>query len=256
MLVLVCALGAAVGILTVLVAGLLRSHADILRLLHELGVREQDLDDAVDLTAGRDPSDFRTQPGVPTPRQDGDRVAADLVGTTPDHRAAQVGVVGTRHSTLLAFLSTGCMTCRDFWEAFDGNLTLPGRDTRLVIVTKGPEAESPAAVEALAPRGVTTLMSTDAWDSYAVPVAPYFLLVDGPSGEIVGEGAATSWPRVANLLSQALADTGRAPSGTSTPMSRASGSARSAAVDDALLAAGVLPGDPRLYHDELRGPSE
>jgi hypothetical protein len=255
MWILVTALGVAVAALTVLVAGLLRSHADILRLLHDLGVRESDLDEPTRQDPAVAAGTFATQAGVPGPRPGDDIVAADLVGATPDGRATQVGVVGTRHSSLLAFLSTGCTTCRDFWDAFKADVDLPGRDTRLVIVTKGPEAESPPIVASLAPPGVTLVMSSEAWDAYAVPVAPYFLLVDGPSGEIIGEGAATSWTRVANLLRQALADTGRSGTGDRTRLARASGAERAAAVDDALLGAGIGPGDPRLYHGDTPPPS-
>ena len=53
-------------------------------------------------------------------------------------------------------------------------------------------------------------MSTAAWDGYTVSVAPYFAWVDGPSGVIVGEGAAATWEQLGGMLEQALADAGMA----------------------------------------------
>jgi hypothetical protein len=149
----------------------------------------------------RSPVELRTRPGVPEPRSAEGLVATDahdIAGITPIGSATMAGVVGAGHSTLLAFLSSGCGTCADFWRAFgDGEGTrLPGRDTRLVIVTKGPEAESVSAVGALAPPSVTTIMSSEAYDDYSVPANPYFILVDGPTGRVLGEGAA-AWPSTA-----------------------------------------------------------
>ena len=63
-------------------------------------------------------------------------------------------------------------------------------------------------------------MSTEAWHDYNVPGAPYFILVDGPRGAVVGEGTATTWERVQNLIGQAVVDDNErhtnAPSGEAT----------------------------------------
>jgi len=240
---LIVALAICVGILAVLVAGLLRSHADILAALHELGITEEDLGKSTD------GPQFETRPGVPQPREsEGDPTAHDIVGTTPTGGAARVAVVATRHTTLLAFLSSGCLTCRDFWEAFGGDLDLPGSDTRLVVVTQGSDAESPSAVASLAPPNITVLMSSEAWNDYAIPVSPYFLLVDGPTGAVIGEGAAATWDSVSSMLNQALSDTGKKASGKRTSSSRSKGARRQADTDEALAQAGIEPGDERLYH--------
>ena len=110
--------------------------------------------------------------------------------------------------TLLAFLSSGCLTCQEFWAAFaDGvGLELDGRPVRIVAVTKGTEQESPGAVAQLAPPDMTTIMSSEAYDDYGVPVSPYFVLVEAHSGAIAGEGAASSWPQLASLLDRAVTD--------------------------------------------------
>lgn len=241
---LVVALTVVVALLAILVAGLLRSHADILRALHALGITEEELTDH----DHSDGASFRTREGVPQPRGI-EGAAHDIVGVTPAGGTARAAVVATRHTTLLAFLSSGCLTCRDFWDAFSRKLDLPGTDTRLVIVTQGPESESSSAVAGLAPKDVTVLMSSEAWTDYGIPVSPYFLLVDGPSGEIMGEGAASTWDSVVGLLEQALADTGRTRKGRSTPQARARGAVREADTDEALSAAGIEPDDPRLYHE-------
>jgi hypothetical protein len=223
---LVVALAVAVGLLGLLVAGLLRSHAEILRRLHELG-------------AGLD--DEHQHGSAPVSLQGtrlsgrGDRPAFDLAGTTPDDEAVAYGVVGAGHPTLLAFLTSGCVTCEGFWGAFadPARRVLPG-GTRLVVVTKGPEQESESRVRDLAGPGLPVVMSTEAWEQYDVPVAPYFVHVDGPAGEVRGEGAAQTWDQLVGLLERALADQAAADDGE-------------ARADRALESAGILPGDPRLY---------
>lgn len=260
---LVVALAVVVGLLAVLVAGLLRSHADILRALHELGVgleehgppapRRRPRASAAEgrpthTTVGEAP-EIRTQPGVPEPRTDATSRAVDIAGATPDGGVARIGVVGVPNSTLVAFLSTGCLTCADFWRAFaaEGDLGLPGVDTRLVVVTRGPTDESTSAVRELAPPRITTVMSTDAWEDYGVPVSPYFLLVDGPSGSVVGEGAAHTWEQVSTLLSKAVADAGLNPTGRTRREFLAGGREREDRADRELSAAGIEPGHPSLY---------
>jgi hypothetical protein len=249
-------LGLVVALLSVLVVGLLRSHSEILKALHDLGVNLEDGAPAAssasrrELAASRH-APMRTAPGVARPRGENDRFGepSDLTGTLPSGGVAHAAVVGVDHSTLLAFLSTGCGTCGIFWEALGehGDAPLPGTDTRLVIVTNGPDAESPPAVADLAPAGVVTLMSSEAWDAYDVPVSPYFVLVDGPSSRIVGEGAGTSWSQILDLLGRAVADAQPAPRSRRTVPPRMGGQDRAERVDAELLAAGIAPGDPSLY---------
>jgi hypothetical protein len=244
------ALALVLAILGVLVVGLLRSHADILRALHDLGVN---LEDGPPGPARRQPAVSRHAPGrtvdgVAPPRGDGPLgAAADLTGTLPRGGSARVAVVGVDHPTILAFLSTGCGTCGTFWDALrDGVTVLPDPATRVVVVTNGPETESPAAVADLAPPGVVTLMSDQAWDDYGVPVSPFFVLVDGPTGRVIGEGSGTSWEQVVDLLGKAVADAEiLAP--PERPLTRMSGQDRADRVDRELRAAGIEPGDPSLY---------
>ncbi|HDH03433.1 MAG TPA: hypothetical protein ENH15_04225 [Actinobacteria bacterium] len=174
--------------------------------------------------------------------------AHDIIGSTPEGGTVKIGLEGSTGLTLLAFLSTGCLSCRDFWDAFAAeDLALPGGDTRLVIVSKNLEHESTSQLIKLAPANHQTVASTEAWDAYNVPVSPYFILIDGPSGMTLGEGAAATWPQVDNLLKQAMADLGVAPSGERQDQRAAGGEAREAKVDDDLAAAGITPGHPSLY---------
>lgn len=152
MIAVVLAEAAAILLLGVLVAGLLRSHAEILRQLHELGA-------GVDPDGSPGPVDvpFEVQPGIPAPRTSAPP-ARDLAGVSPDGDAIGIGVVGTPHHTVVAFLSSGCHTCAGFWHAFRAtDLALPG-NTRLVVVTKSGGEESESAVRALAPPGVPVVI--------------------------------------------------------------------------------------------------
>lgn len=193
----------ALALLVLLVAGLLRSQAEILRALHRLGVHVEGAD-----VAGRGelPGDRGLELGVTRPRPAAEP-AFDVVGTTPAGEGLAIGVIGAPHDTLIAFLSSGCITCHGFWEAFRDRapISLPSQ-TQLVIATQGPEQENAATVLALSPPDVPVVMSTAAWEGYGVPGAPYFIHVGGASGRVLGEGAASTWAQVASLLQQAVDD--------------------------------------------------
>jgi len=184
------------------------------------------------------------------PRHRASRAGADLAGTTPTGDAISVSIVGANHPTLVTFLTSGCTTCAAFWTAFaDPGLRVPG-GARIVVATKGAEAESPSRLAKFVPPDVPVVMSSDAWEAYDVPVAPYFALVDGPSGDVIGEGAAATWDNLRQMIEQALADAGMA-SGRKGRRRRESPERR---VDSDLLKAGVEPGDPRLYAPDAASP--
>ena len=235
-------------LLTVVVVGLLRSHGEVLRRLHALG-------------AGLDPDATETNdaPIALRPRGDLPRAgvglghAADLSGAGLHDDAVSIPVVGVQHRTLLAFLSSGCLTCRGFWDAFDRpeTLGLPA-DVRLVVVTKDPDEESVHTIRELAPRDLAVVMSSAAWEHYAVPGSPYFALVSGLAGRVVGEGTGASWDQVKSLLAHADGDAAEQASGTGALIGGGA-AATEARIDLELLAQGIEPGDPRLYRtaDEL-----
>jgi hypothetical protein len=236
---LVVALTLAVALLAVLVAGLLRSHAEILRSLHELGAGRED-------TVPRRPVDApcTVRPGVVEPGNAMGTPAHDVAGVTPGDEATLLSIASSGQDTLLAFLSSGCLTCQPFWDVFAAgrDLALPA-DTRLVVVTKGPEMESESAIGELAPDGVPVVMSTQGWDDYGVPGSPYFVHVDGVTGRVAGEGSATAWEQVVRLVREAAADRAL----TMQRQDRGDGPHREARADRELLAAGITPG-----HDSLR----
>jgi hypothetical protein len=235
---LVVGLAVAVGLLGLLVAGLLRGHAEVLRALHRMGV---DLDPSAPMEQA---VSFRSGSPRPTPGRPEATDVVDLTGLTPAGDAVSLAVTGVRHDTLVAFLTSGCATCRGFWDAFRSGIPdVPG-GARLVAVTRGADAESPAAVSALA--GPTpVVMSSDLWEHYDIPYAPYFVYVSGPEGRVMGEGVAAGWEEVRALVSNAVADgTTRRP--RAHQRSRAD-QRRDDAVDRQLRAAGIEPGDPRLH---------
>src|SRR6185503_2101968 len=132
MAVLITVEAVAIALLAVLVAGVLRSHAEILRALRDAGI-----------ATGHETEYERP---VPARRPSGS-AAQDVVGVTPAEESIVIGVVGAQHDTVLAFLTTGCITCGGFWRAFaeQGAESLPGAG-RVVIVTRDASEESESKV--------------------------------------------------------------------------------------------------------------
>ncbi len=246
---LVVGLTVAVALLGVLVAGLLRGHAEVLRSLHQMGV---DLDPSAPTGGPAGPVPVAS-PGVrPTPARPDSADIMDLTGVTPTGDSVSLAVGGVRHDTLIAFLTSGCATCRAFWDAFrSGMLEVPG-GARLVAVTRGSEAESPGAIAGLA-GSTPVVMSSEVWEHYDIPYAPYFVYVSGPASRVVGEGVAAGWEEVRALVANAVADGTTRPPEPQAQVRRglhersAADQRRDDDVDRHLRAAGIEPGDPRLY---------
>jgi hypothetical protein len=213
------------AVLTVLVAGLLRAYATVLRRLHALDGGSE----------SRGPQNFHLDPAaVPAPAaRESWTEGHDLTGTSVEH------------DTVLLFLSSGCASCEAFWSELARPVALP-RDTRLVVVAQGPEIESAGALGELAAPHLDVLMSTEAWRDYEVPGSPHVVFVEGRTGRVRGEGTGQSWTQVAQMLARATGD-----------LSVVDGRPRAdkpdrdaeveAEVDRELMAAGIMPGDPRLY---------
>ncbi len=177
--------------LTILVLGLLRSHALILKALHDLGA-------GLDLETSA-----RTAKGSPGPvpvELESGVVAPDR---EPGSRAPALADRELTGRSLLAFLSSGCAVCAGFWSEFAQPVDVPG-DGRLVVVAKEDDEESPSALAKLVPPGLDVVRSSLAFEEFEVPGSPYFVYVE--DGEIIGEGSATSWARVSDLMAQAVAD--------------------------------------------------
>ena len=192
-------------VLVVLVAALLRSHAEILRRLGPEGSGAPPLPEP--------PAGTRANAAAP-----------ELVGVTPAGDAIKLALTGA--PTLLAFLSSGCTSCAGFWGTL-AERRIPGVP-QAVVVTRGPEREQRGKIRSLAPVGVPVLMSSDAWEDYAVPGSPYFVLVEG--SEIRGEGVATTWDALASLVGDAVEEDREARD-----------------LEARLAAAGVGPDHPSLF---------
>ncbi len=201
-------------LLVMLVAALLRSHAEILR---RLGPD----DGAPRLPAP--PTGIRTASEAP-----------ELAGATPTGDAVKLALDG--RPTLLAFLSSGCSSCAGFWDALGERSVAPELQT--VIVTRGPEREQPAKLRSLTREEVPVVMSSQAWEDYAVPGSPYFVLVQ--DGAVRGEGVATTWHALSSLVGDAIREqTAHDPD---------------AGIDERLAAAGIGPEHPSLYPDASAAP--
>ena len=157
-------------------------------------------------------------------------------------------------TTLLAFLTSGCSVCLTFWEELGPDTATPG-DARLVVVAKGTRDDSPSVPSRGSPGPECEVVaSSAAWADYDIPGSPYFVLVEG--GVVTGEGSATSWPAVRDLLQQAVEESAhaRAAAGRTGPgaafagvvgaVGAGSGREDLRRIDAELLAAGIRPGSP------------
>ena len=257
MLTVVIAEGVAIVLLGVLVLGLLRSHALILKALHELGAglqleKEAGTGVTTATTGGKPgPVPVELETGVVQATRKDSATAHDIVGTDLDRAEQRVTVRTPGSRTLLAFLTSGCSVCQTFWDEFQGPVDVPG-DGDLRIIAKGSAEESISSLRTLAgDRDV--VQSSGAWVDYDIPGSPYFVYVEG--GVVTGEGSATTWAQVRDLMAQGVADNdeARAAAGRTGPGLLVGADLGRGELDslprmDAeLRAAGVGPGDASLY---------
>src|SRR3954469_24799380 len=119
------------ALLVLLVAGLLRSHAEILRRLG--------------------PGEDSVLPDPPAVVNT--RAPADIAGTTLEGDAVKISLGAAAPATLVAFLTSGCAVCGNFWDDMGRGRHAQAldRDLRLVVVTKDTAHESPSKLEKLRP---------------------------------------------------------------------------------------------------------
>ena len=213
-------------IVALLVAGMLRTHADIMRALNLSPVEDRQQPQPQELPPSRTgpPADVDEQLTVP---------AAPLEGVNLDLRPVSVEMKRDG-GTLLGFLTSGCLACLRFWSELSSptnRLSMPP-GARLILVVKDPDEESVARLRQLAPVDHPVVMSSQAWLDYGVPGAPYFVWIDGLSATVRGVGASDRIEGVLNLLSDQLLE--QDPD-------------RLAEEDRQLLAAGIHPDHPSLY---------
>src|ERR671921_2914929 len=254
MLAVVVAEGVAIALLTVLVLGLLRSHALILKALHELGAGLELERGSAASPGSVGPVPVQLETGVvPNARPDS-LVGADVAGTSLTGEELLIPVTGTGRRTLVAFLSSGCSVCQTFWDQMrSGPLDVPG-GARLVVVAKGPQEESSSRLSELAGPGLEVVQSSAAWTDYGVPGSPYFVYVE--DGVITGEGSSTTWTQVRDLMGQSVDDTADArlragrPADVPSPpgpLNAMTDYADLARADRELIGAGIHPGHASLY---------
>lgn len=237
-----------VALLAVLVVGLLRSHALILR---DLAGMRQELE-------GQQALDRAQAPPTSPPLEK--RGLADLpeADLSPEALAAEIAVIegidldlepqtwevgATGRATLIAFLSSGCLVCGQFWRDLDARGDELG-DVDVVVVTKGREEENLGKLRHLAGGALRVIMSTSTWERLEVPGSPYFVLLDAQGHTIAGAGSAQDWAQMSSLIQDYLLEleilTGD-DAGRTRELSRVE---RENAV---LAAAGLDPDDPSFF---------
>jgi hypothetical protein len=232
----VIVLAVLVGLAWLFLVAVLRSHAEI---LGRLGAIERRLG-----TGGFALGDADGGEHLPAPPTTPALPATDIAGETLAGDAVKVTLGVGAPRTLLAFLSTGCSVCESLWSELRAGGPA-SRGVRIVVVTKGPERESLTRLQRLAPAGGDLVMSTDAWSAYDVTATPHFVLVD--SGTVTGRGGGTSWAQILSLLADADSD---------VRLDRArTTSERAARAEQALAAAGIVPGHPTLYPSRDHEPT-
>jgi hypothetical protein len=209
----------------VYIVALLRSHADILRrlaVLEEGGV-------------ARTP----TTPVRAAPSGGEVTFAEAISGATLDGDSVTLSFGAGSPATLLAFLTSGCTSCAPLWAGLREAAELESLAERVVVVTHDSTRESPSRVRRLAPAVAEVIMSTRAWEDYAVPSSPHFVLTDG-SGGIRGRGTALSWSQLETMVDDARKD-------AVTPAAARTTEERAARSEQTLARAGIGPGHPSLF---------
>ena len=165
----------------------------------------------------------------------------EVRGETLEFEPASIAL-STEKPTLLAFLSSGCLTCSEFFSSFSDRPAMNEalRDIELVIVPKSRNEENVKKLREMAPADFPTVMSSETWARLQVPGSPYFVLIDSDH-QFLGAGSANTWSQVHSLVADSL-DERRIIEGKA---SRAG--SRFSREDADLAAAGITPDHPSLY---------
>ena len=212
----------------VYIVALLRSHADILR---RLAILEE----------GGSAARPSAATGLPGPGDEEIDAPAPISGTTLAGDSVALSFGAGSPPTLLAFLTSGCTSCAPLWAGLRETADRPALADRVVVVTHDATRESAARVARLAPARAEVVMSSAAWEQYAVPSSPHFVLTDGRGG-ISGRGAALSWSQLETMVGDARAD-----AVVVMPAAARSTEERAARSAQALARAGIGPGHPSLF---------
>jgi hypothetical protein len=233
----------------VYIVALLRSHADILRRLTALeegghGPATAPSDAAAGGGSERAPTVAAIGGGEVV-------TAREISGATLAGDSVMLSFGAGSPVTLLAFLTSGCASCAPLWAGLRESGEMGVLADRVVVVTHDTSRESPARVRRLAPEAVDVVMASSAWEDYAVPASPHFVLTDGAGG-ILGRGSALSWGQLTTMVADARAEAAdaRAEVPVRTTAERAARSERM------LAQAGIGPGHPSLYPSAAGPDSE
>jgi hypothetical protein len=149
---------------------------------------------------------------IPTYRDHPASTGRDIEGVDPSGTRLRIEIVGSAEPVLLLFLSSSCPGCGDMWEGAEDLRRAVGRPVRVVVVTRGPEAEDAAAIAGLVPAvqgdatagvPIAAVMSSQAYVDYRVAGPPFYALTSGP--EVCTEGVAWGVAETAAAVRQALA---------------------------------------------------
>lgn len=220
-----------------LIVGLLRSHTAILRRLSEL----------------EDGGLVTTDGGARARILE----AVDVRGTSIDGQPRWIDLTEPKTTTVLAFLTTGCDSCRTFWRAFGDVSERHGilQSANIVVVTKSRHEESTSRIRRLASPDLPVVMSSEAWGSFKIPGSPYFVYLE--EGRVLGEGSASNVPQLLSLMEDSLADS----LGEPVADDEAVPTWQTSRVNAILARAGIGPDhpslfDPRLSIDDVKGPND
>ena len=223
-----------VALLGLLVVSLLRTQAEILRRLDSLGIRLDEDESSAPITLSS-----RSASQTPT---------SEISGVNPSGEPVVKSLQIGQDPVLLAFLSTTCTSCSEFWQAFDSDsMVFHNARYRVLVVTLGPSEESPTRAGKLSKGDVDVVMSSETWSSFEVPGAPYFAVVDSGTREVIGEGSAADMSALATFLGDAAGDR----RWDQSNMRDRTDADRERVIDEELKRAGLHPGDPRLHHDPV-----
>ncbi|REK18405.1 MAG: hypothetical protein DWQ40_08555 [Actinobacteria bacterium] len=232
----VIALGLVILFLGLLVVSLLKTQAEIVRRLDSLGIKLDEADSSAPISL--------------TPPARSRTATSDIAGVDPSGDPVVKSLHVGNDPVLLAFLSTTCTSCSEFWESFDDDsMMLHEARYRVLVVTLGASEESPTRAANLSRGSVDVVMSSEAWADFEVPGAPYFAVVDPQSREVIGEGSAADMRALLTFLGDAAGDR----RWDARRISDRTDADRERMIDDELKRAGIYPDDPRLYHEPGEG---
>jgi hypothetical protein len=115
---------------------------------------------------------------IPTYRGHPATTPHDVTGVDPSGRPLHIEILREGRPVLLLFLSAACLGCHDLWDGLSGLRAALTPDSRLAVVTRGPDDEDAAAIAALSHAEVPTVMSSRAYADYQVGGPPFLVVVD------------------------------------------------------------------------------